>query len=897
MRNLKFFFICSLFFTLSLEAQTLACGKLQETPLPGSSCCDGLKINPTNNLCEDPIKDPTLTYCATDVDCTTALPGQGKGCFRLTEDDFFSGAAQNPNQFTPISDDQDTVDVDRDKNANEDPLPDGSNCVASSDCDSYSCDGLSKKCVEKKICRSGEMGDVVAAGVRCEEGLVVNPQGICDLSEEDKKLIFMGLIEEDVNVKNINKCDLREHQNDPQMKVIRDKSIVSMKTLRAMEWLFSASTLEESQECMKILPFLREEMALKFGADRKKILANFNVEMAKIEKDNQTLQNAKEDSEVIVNIHGEAIKEKDLASRKTSGFDAMKIMWRRNLLFQSYEKAMSEIIKAAATKIGGLAEEMGNWKDKGKKWTVGGKEWTFKTAGKCRGTKGKKIHKRWANYYQVNASSQENAEIVKRPAIADYLSLVSGDAPDAVKSVVTNGPKFTKFSNYFLVDPLMPGVSFDRFGTGKPSKRRLSPNAYPELYKIFRERLVEYYKGLKSSGAPAGFVYEPEIISSEASKCIDKPAESGCEQYTKFIDEMTDIAFAQFLAYSIHSKNSYKKYFPTGSNLRRKLLAKYETDMQNVVKYYDSMSAARDEQTKCLEATINGVVETIIDDGPGVATDTRGVEATGSTGPTSAIGSASLSNSGAGSAAGNTTRGSGVSSSSSGTASQTRNSLRLSQNSRAGFSPNLLSGGLRNLTTGGVVDNLGSSSTVAGGGVPFRGEFTKNFAARFTKMKEVNANARLTGTNFASKSKATESALKNLSSASSSALGSSLAPKVASNGLNGGQAAELEIVPKNLEKEAEADLNRKIVEIKSSQASSSTAAATTSYGPAVSSGTKTDSEVPVISNEDQELIEANYERSRGDYASDEDDKLFNKVSKAYVRNLGKILNKKKKIEE
>lgn len=53
---------------------------------------------------------------------------------------------------------------------------------------------------------------------------------------------------------------------------------------------------------------------------------------------------------------------------------------------------------------------------------------------------------------------------------------------------------------------------------------------------------------------------------------------------------------------------------------------------------------------------------------------------------------------------------------------------------------------------------------------------------------------------------------------------------------------------------------------------------------------------PAMTNEDQEVIEANYERTKTDYASDAEDPLFSKVSKAYVRNLDKILTRKKNIE-
>lgn len=846
-------------------------------------------------------QDTALVSCQADADCSTASPNEGKGCFRLREDDIFGGDAQSANGFSSQSAAQDTVDADREDNGVDtgpndelDGLKDGEKCTSSSQCDSYFCEPTSRVCVEKKICRFGDMGETVPPGVKCEEGYIVNAQGVCDLSEEDKRLVYLGLLEGDVELRSQNKCSVREYQNDPATKEIRDKAIVSMKTLRAMEWLFATSSLEEKDECLKLLPFLRDEMAKKYNDDRKKVLNNFNVEMAKIEKDTATILNAKKNSTAIVNVHGEDVKEGDLESRKHSGYDAMKIMWRRNLLFQAYENAMTGLIKAAGAKIGGLAEEMGNWKDKSKKWTVGGKEWTYKTAGRCRGKKAKKIKKRWASYYQINATTPENAEVVKRPAIADYLSLVSGDDQDGVQRVLTSGPKQTKFSQYFLVDPLMPGgkgnTSFDKFGTGQKGKRLLGATAFPELYSYFRERIVAFYKEMKGASAPEGFVYEPEIISTEAKDCMEKPDGENCGLYKEFIDEMTDVAFAQFLAYSIHSKNSYKKYFPNSMSLRRKLLAKLEVDFQNVTKYYESMQKARDDQSKCIESQINSVAKQFL-------TDPAGVGEGGTSGTSEAQGGAAggaLGSSGTLTSTGGgtpVTGLSGLSANSSGTASTltagsarlSGSSLLLDEKSRLAFTPNLLASGnsAAPTTTAGSASLTGSAAT---------------FAARLEKMKTANARAKLVGIDVKNTEKKTAPALQNLGQTigGGNTSGSS---QVASLGLSGSQAAKLDVIPKDLRKEAEIDLKASVIQLKSGGSPGTYAAP--SAGSPFSSVQTPASGTPkaTMSNDDIENIEANYERTKGRYASDESDDLFDKVSKAYVRNLGRVLEKKKAPED
>lgn len=848
-----------------------------------------------------PVQDTALINCTSNESCAADLPGQGKGCFRMTEDDLFSGEAQNPNQFLTLSDSQDKVDEDREANGidvgddDKDGLKDGSVCDSSSKCDSYFCDPTTKLCTEKKICRLADLGEAVSPGVGCEEGYIINPQGLCDLTEEDKRLLYMGLIEGEVDLKvSQNRCDMKRFQNDPVVKDIREKSIVSMKTLRAMEWLFSTSSLEEKDECMKVLPFMRDEIAKKYNEDRKRVLNNFNTEMAKIEKESQIIQNAKKGSEETVVIHNVPIKEKDLESRKSSGYDALMIMYRRNLLFQSYEKAMSEIIKVAGSKVGGLAEEMGNWKDKGKKWTVGGKEWTFKTAGKCRGKKGKRIKKRWANYYQVNATSTANAEIVNRQAITDYLILVSGDNKETVKSVVTKGPKATKFSQYFLIDPLMPGgkgsIDFEKFGTGKKGKRRLGASAYPELYKVFREKIVEFYKNMKGAGAPEGFVYEPEIISAEARGCMEKPADENCEAHTKFIDEMTDIAFAQFLAYSIHSKNSYTKYFPKSDNLRRKLLAKYEVDMQNVVKYYDTMDKARNDQTLCLEKSLNSVAEQFLG-------DTKGVEE-GQIGEATAQGAPGSQGGGASGASINNTSGSSVSGgalvgkTNSGAAFGTPDEIRMGttsgrfsssgllidQATRLSFQPNLLSSGNTPAS-----NSFTGSANISGA----QGQF----AARLEKMKKANATALRSFVDLKQKEKNTEEAFKNLNTTFGSSQNSQ-ASQVASLNVNRSGDVGLDVVPENVQETAAVDLKRKTVELPSGgqgQLNSALPASSGNQGIGPSSASPSS----VLSSTDIENMDENYQRTKNQYKSEESDELFEKVSKAYVRNLDRVLIKRK----
>ena len=48
-----------------------------------------------------------------------------------------------------------------------------------------------------------------------------------------------------------------------------------------------------------------------------------------------------------------------------------------------------------------------------------------------------------------------------------------------------------------------------------------------------------------------------------------------------------------------------------------------------------------------------------------------------------------------------------------------------------------------------------------------------------------------------------------------------------------------------------------------------------------------------MNDEEKDVVLANYERTKGEYKEDMSDSLFEKISKAYVRNLDRILVKKK----
>ena len=67
--------------------------------------------------------------------------------------------------------------------------------------------------------------------------------------------------------------------------------------------------------------------------------------------------------------------------------------------------------------------------------------------------------------------------------------------------------------------------------------------------------------------------------------------------------------------------------------------------------------------------------------------------------------------------------------------------------------------------------------------------------------------------------------------------------------------------------------------------------------PQLGLNSDTKSDPTGLSDEEKDIMSANYDRNKGDYKTSEDDSLFLVVSKTYVRNLDKVLTRKKKLDD
>lgn len=879
----------------------IVCSQLDQTPNPlNGVCCVPLVKNGAGKCDEPPYNDPSLVSCSSSADCSG-----GTGCFPQSASDLYSGLSPSTEDPEIISEKKQELE---DHLSEANPKPVGASCIHPRDCSSYSCNSLGK-CEDKKVCRFADAGEVATAGINCGKDLLKKPNGLCEVDPNAKNPVYLGLLTEST-IKPLGQC---EFQLDEES---RKKSIIAMQSLRAMEFFLASISVPADKECFDVMPLLKNEIGNTFMTTRKNILTNFTDVLNQIEFDYKQLIAAKEKSETVITIHNdETIKEGDLATRQTSGYDNLMMMYRRNLLFQSYETAMLDTVKASNVKVAGLSKSMGDWKDGDTSWNIGTK---VVNAYNCEGSKYKKkkflgswktkyydkVKDRWSVHYEVSGSAAGNADIVKRDGVAEVLKLIGGKATkeDAIA-------EFTK-SKYYLMDPMLfSGMQYQ--GASKALKKKSSflglfggfkdlrkayyikgdsAGSFKKMHTDLKPKITEFYKNLKLNKEQKGFIYEPELLTTEAKDCLDNPADpSKCAKFQPFLDGVHDESFAHFLAYSYSTKDDYSGFFSNATTYRRKLLAKMEVDMQNISKYYETIIGHRNKQNECIERVINGLADSGIlesdQDGLGEGSyfdPTRGVTQPGV----------------------NTSR-------------KTTSAIRkLSPISRGKFTFNL-AGNLNKLGTGSMMDNIassGSSSSRAG----VSASESAFLAARKDAMVKANSKASGAGINVAAKEKAVMDSINKLarggSGAGSGASGAGASGFKGSSSFGFGDGTGKAAVSGDDASGEGADANKAAgingageIGIGGAANAGAGAGADGFAGIAAGSGSGADDGAGAgatagatdgtgLSDADKDKLMSEYERNKRDYEGSEEDGIFSKVSKAYVRNLDKVLIKKKKIE-
>lgn len=898
----------------------VTCTDIGSKPGANGVCCQGLVTN-VGGFCDEPaFVDDSLKSCTENSEC-----GTGMACLPQTTATLFMRLAPTTEPVEDIKEQRKhfTAQIDD----IESPKKEGELCYHPKECKSYSC--VDNKCEDKKVCRMAAEGEVAQSGVKCGPDLERNANGVCELSAEAKNTVYIGLLKEST-ISPVGQCQFELDEKT------RERSIVAMRSLRAMEWFFSTISLDYQEECFQVMPLLKHEVGGVVYESRKQILRNFTDVLNQIENDYAQVIAASEKYKSSVqsnggvegstkelSVHGEPVTEADLGSRITSGYDTLMLMYRRNLLFQSYEKAMLDTMNLVSPKVAGLSTNMKDWNDGDTQWNIGTR---VVPAYNCEGSKYKKkklwrwrtkyyhaVKDRWTNYYQVTGNAEANAKIVKREEVSKVLGLLSGyeeKSDKATQEEVVNAAikkAITEFTtpNYYLIDPLLfAGMRHGQYGQAKSLASKSgflgfsgfkdlrkayyikgdSVGSYERIHNDLKLKVRDYYRTLKNTKEQKKFVYEPELVTTSAKDCLDNDKSEKCTEFETFLDGVVDETFAHFLAYSYHDRDSYSNFFRNATTYRRKLLAKLEVDIQNISTYYDTVLKHRNEQNKCIEKVMNGLVDS------GILADSSGGIQEGKYNNTKK----------------------GISGNLTGNAASRKTTMaKFGPATRSKFMFNLRDTSLKNLSDSSILDNvsgIGSSSE--------RGDVNSGASAllalRADAMNRANQKAAAAGVNVAGKDKAGSGLMSKIASASGLGKGLSTSGNSSSRsgfGSNPFGSASVSKTPLDQSQGPTGEGIKGGEEIKVGDTKG--AGANTSEGGlgikdnynATGEGSGDNAtnlqqgkDATGLSDEERDRLLSEAERNKKDYQGQEEDGIFSKVSKAYVRNLDKVLIRKKKID-
>jgi hypothetical protein len=835
-----------------------ACTSSGSKPTRTKPCCSGLFIKDNGQCFLDtsPAPEPS---CSTDSDCT-----DNKGCFTtLSQSDAFSAAGTDGNQdkskitqmlqseFGPVTSPADDETSISRTNGRTPIRPVGQPCWGNFMCDSYSCerqDNGTSKCANRKTCRLAKEGETAGTGVNCLADLVKDSSGKCQLPPEETSDRFLGLSEL-IQVKRVNpnSCQFELFSSAQNHQQIMELSRGALKFWRAMEILLTKNARHPNSDCLKLLPALEGQIGEPLKTTRILALNSFNTAY---------LSN-KNDFEQI------------LRSENNSGLQ-MESLVKQKALFQLYkqwEESNIQLIEMPRENLSILNGEMGGWDDDDDQWKVlrSTKESCFSWDDE--------VHEAFKRYYIVKESLIDS--MVQKPYINQSLEAISG--------IVVSARTFNGESSLFsepvvhLMEPL-PAKAYTDLGEstgflGGWEREINTSRQLDETLTAWEEKVAEYYKEFLQRDPQ--FISEPELLSLSQQHCFLDLNKPGCVEAKAYVEEMGQIIWALSFSYSYHKYPNFSHGFhKRSSSWRRRLFSTLVTVGTNLQNYYNALVSLRDQQIQCIDKQIS-----MVPDGDG---------------ETITPGGAPLPDLNPNSYTGNSVTGLPDAGPINKLPSQSDKLVNGSIDLKTATLKNDLSGSFK---SGSSVDrsSTAGASTSSSNGSNSNAAIAAKLKERINSMQAANKKAKSLGIDVDSQDKAAVSSLTSLGKNQSS---SQNANKGSSSNLGGlgssGSRAVLD--PENKQGQSSSSTENEN-KTDGSAGSSSTAGIGRDL---LSNGHDESSNTPSVSDdmsdEEKENMMANYERSKSQYQSNEDDGLFKILSKAYVRNLEKVL-KRKKVEE
>lgn len=904
-------------------------------------------LNLNTMKCDEPqLHDPTLKICTAHGQCTNGngcLPQRSADLFQLSEYDSYKKFVNAQTGFYGS------------RNGGK-FLTSGKPCTHSKECKTYSCqpdlsaqpgnplaaNSLGGRCEPRMVCRRAQINEQAPDLVQCAEGLKKHGGNICKPGEGF--LPFPGMM----SAVGFTK------EGEFGFKVIKedeDRIQRALRAARATEFLFTKvvgdyelNNPKSQGDAFWLHRTLKKEVFHQYNWDRKEILKNYNMEMAKIEKDYDTLMKAEEGNMAPKKMHDLDVTDAEIANRRATGIDSLVLMYRRNALFQELETQLMEMTDRIATETMTIAQNISGWSDQAESWSIrdGGAINRFDSRAMYQ-TKGgfwdwgwddvyeNQIGGRWVSYYTVDKGAGDNSVVIENHIVKQELTHIFQADEDykAMKNYegrfilmdplnLDNTGRLNFWSLGEKIDPddrpgwfddAVDSVGDALFGGTDEVRHYMDLNGHNggtllSIRNLMKEDLKDWYAEQKKEPGLADFVYEPEIAGTEGKDCFQHMDNAKCKPFKDALDEVTDYAMAQFLSWG-HKKgdpNYWGNYFNNPSMGVPLTLAKITVDFHNLNVYYRDVMLKRIEQNAAIEKLVKNIQDNYT--GGQTAGVAAGIAAGGGAAAGTAGGAGKYNNSAG------TKSGGGVA---------TKSNTPINKLNLSAFHTNLLTGKPRsfdgrsfgNLSNGGTLG--GSSSGIGSGGSSEAGFVSAASKARTEKMLASNKRAEARGIDVAKRTKAI---LKSLNGGKG---GSGLAGASSSGSKSGGGGSGNKAT---LDKEVDDnDANSMGRLAGGAGAGAAAAGAAGGAGGATVAGALSGVDSGAgggygaggggsnsggnggrgdgtgMSDEEKDALMANYERNKGQYNPDEYDSLFKVVSKAYVRNLDKVLTRRKKIED
>jgi hypothetical protein len=398
-----------------------------------------------------------------------------------------------------------------------------------------------------------------------------------------------------------------------------------------------------------------------------------------------------------------------VAGYTASGALVYTLMGNRATVLKNYEDKMNESMKEFAVRLDKLFSHYAALDTDSREWTFGindfkneekkyGKKEVF-----CRYTKRLKVKRRWRRKYRYPSSGVNRVAVMGHSILADesgnflnpYVFLqnsmlgtgtsVNADIQnsDVLKYAELVDPAEGNFvnmmvnKNLYLLDPMMPGNynrfesseaqkqhDFETYGsdgtfTGSDTNRKLSgsynpllgqnpTNWEPSILKMKKFMLASWFQYLKKSlptNVPKTHLFpEPELGISAACNDIfitkiNEILQNGasfntgstkCNQELERVIRLADIGWSQFIMHSMHRKSKYKDgYFSGEADSLKGKMALIQFMKEVTLKledYYKAMSEAHKKQIECLNQLVTKSEE-MLEEGNGlvVGSSTYGI--------------------------------------------------------------------------------------------------------------------------------------------------------------------------------------------------------------------------------------------------------------------------------